>query len=513
MVIRFLNIDKTKQLNIIGLFYSIYSIAFQLSISNIKNKHLIIELLDFTENELIAFSKKYIAFLKKLNIKFLIQNKSSEYCDYQFSTPFVIKNFYFKNNNIIKKIEDSEIIHSQGKDYIKYDNLKADFFICDNPTIFFFLFKGLISYFQAKLNGQKIKNENNIKIWCNPSIFNQYFFPTVPFQNQYINDIKYADLICIWSDQLAFNISKMYDIFETNGIFINKPIKINEDGFLRSVLIYQYSMPIADKKFARSCSYTRSGIAHYDARVSNDLELIIKKYNKLNKEEVKRTNNIIKLIIDNKLSKYNNQWKESPIKKSEKKKILIIDQALNDQSVSLSAASAESFKQMLNDAIEENPNSEIYIKVHPEQLCGKRLGFYTNKINKLNEQTYINETENVHFLADSINPISLLQSIDVVYTVGSQMGLEALMCGKKVITYGIPFYAGWGLTEDRNPDYGEILKERNKYKISLQCLIYNAYIRYSHYVSIFTGKPQEIEDAIKDLIYSINEYKINKIKK
>ena len=38
--------------------------------------------------------------------------------------------------------------------------------------------------------------------------------------------------------------------------------------------------------------------------------------------------------------------------------------------------------------------------------------------------------------------------VDEVHTLTSLSGFEALLRNKKVVTYGMPFYAGWGLTTD-----------------------------------------------------------------
>ncbi|MCB1400961.1 MAG: capsular polysaccharide biosynthesis protein, partial [Rhodobacteraceae bacterium] len=38
-----------------------------------------------------------------------------------------------------------------------------------------------------------------------------------------------------------------------------------------------------------------------------------------------------------------------------------------------------------------------------------------------------------------------------VYTVSSQLGLEAIFAGHRPRVFGQPFYAGWGLTQDENP--------------------------------------------------------------
>ena len=44
--------------------------------------------------------------------------------------------------------------------------------------------------------------------------------------------------------------------------------------------------------------------------------------------------------------------------------------------------------------------------------------------------------------------IDILPHVDEVHTLTSLSGFEALIRGKRVVTYGKPFYAGWGLTVD-----------------------------------------------------------------
>jgi capsular polysaccharide export protein len=44
--------------------------------------------------------------------------------------------------------------------------------------------------------------------------------------------------------------------------------------------------------------------------------------------------------------------------------------------------------------------------------------------------------------------LSLVDIADEVHTPSSLAGFDALLRGKAVFTYGLPFYAGWGLTHD-----------------------------------------------------------------
>ena len=45
--------------------------------------------------------------------------------------------------------------------------------------------------------------------------------------------------------------------------------------------------------------------------------------------------------------------------------------------------------------------------------------------------------------------VAATRPVDAVYVVTSTMGFEALLVGKPVTTFGVPWYAGWGVTDDR----------------------------------------------------------------
>jgi capsular polysaccharide export protein len=44
--------------------------------------------------------------------------------------------------------------------------------------------------------------------------------------------------------------------------------------------------------------------------------------------------------------------------------------------------------------------------------------------------------------------VSCIHACDELHTLTSLSGFDALLRGKSVTTYGLPFYAGWGLTTD-----------------------------------------------------------------
>jgi capsular polysaccharide export protein len=87
----------------------------------------------------------------------------------------------------------------------------------------------------------------------------------------------------------------------------------------------------------------------------------------------------------------------------------------------------------------------------------------------------------------------LLATVDEVHVMTSLTGFEAMLRSKHVVTYGQPFYAGWGLTEDRCPP------PRRTRKLHLSELIAGALIKYPMYLSPQTNRPCEAEHLIDAL--------------
>ena len=77
-------------------------------------------------------------------------------------------------------------------------------------------------------------------------------------------------------------------------------------------------------------------------------------------------------------------------------------------------------------------------------------------------------------------------------------------------TWGIPFYAGWGLTEDQLKNHSWVTERRNK-KLDLDTLIYFALIHYPKYRSITTQLLCRPETALDELfeLQKSSKYKLN----
>jgi len=92
----------------------------------------------------------------------------------------------------------------------------------------------------------------------------------------------------------------------------------------------------------------------------------------------------------------------------------------------------------------------------------------------------------------------LLDQVDEVHVLTSLAGFEALIRKKRVVTYGQPFYAGWGLTSDEQLE-PEVAARRRR-QLTLDQLVAGALICYPTYVSSRSRRFTTVERALDELL-------------
>jgi capsular polysaccharide export protein len=263
-----------------------------------------------------------------------------------------------------------------------------------------------------------------------------------------------------------------------------KPYIGFEDGFLRSIRPGAATKPV-------SLIIDKSGI-YYDARSPSDLEAMLAS-GEFTSQDLQSASEIMAALRRHRLSKYNDarlSTSEPTFAPTASKRILIVDQTHGDASIAGGLAGTETFIEMLTAARKENPDADLAVKLHPETLSGAKRGYLREEAQRLS----------LRIIDRPVNPWALIEEADHIYTVSSQLGLEALIAGRKVTAFGMPFYAGWGLTDDRQ------VSPRRQRQRSLVEVIAAAYGRYARYFDPWTRRLIDPLTAIDQLRFLRDQF-------
>lgn len=248
-----------------------------------------------------------------------------------------------------------------------------------------------------------------------------------------------------------------------------------EDGFLRSVglgadLVTPLSW-VADKR----------GI-YYDATAPSDLEVLLQR-TQFSPTSLGRASRLRAAITQAGLSKYNSetgQWSRP----SAGRVVLVPGQVERDASIRFGAAEIKTNTQLLEAVREACPRAYVVYKPHPDVTAGLRqAGSTEHRVQDLCDE-----------IVTDVDMSALLAQVDEVHTMTSLTGFEALLRARTVVTYGQPFYAGWGLTTDRVPH------ARRTRSLSIDELVAGALLTYPRYASRKTGRRISAESALQELL-------------
>ncbi len=281
---------------------------------------------------------------------------------------------------------------------------------------------------------------------------------------------------------------------------LGKTLLHTEDGFLRS---YQPGAAYP----ALSWVLDEQGV-HYDCTRPSQLETLL---NSSQDVSAPKQEEALQFLLQHRLSKYNHAPFDAGLLRGDAPRndgggllrgdaprndrhgerseaILVIDQTFGDLSVTYGAATPQTFQDMLQAALAENPDATVYVKTHPQTTSGHKRGYLT----------HLAPRPRVVLLTPATNPMHLLSHMDKVYVVTSTMGFEALLMGKPVVCFGVPWYAGWGVTDDRcvhSPAAARRTRQR-----SVSELFAAAYIHYTHYINPITHYRGEVMDVMPWLL-------------
>ncbi len=191
-------------------------------------------------------------------------------------------------------------------------------------------------------------------------------------------------------------------------------------------------------------------------------------------------------VLAHDITKYNNAPAMIlPARKEGKHRILVIDQTSGDLSIKYGQCETHSFDDMLEHAMARE-NAEVFFKPHPETMAGAKGANF--------DIAGLRNRSSLTVLEENCNVMSLMSQVDEVYVMVSGVGLEALMAGKIVRCFGVPFYAGRGLTIDM------ATPPRPRRPLSIEELVAGVFLQYHQYYDPDTRKPTTPEICLERLL-------------
>lgn len=281
-----------------------------------------------------------------------------------------------------------------------------------------------------------------------------------------INEVSSRDAIIIWGMK------------ESQSASFQNTWRV-EDGFIRSVGLG------ADLRRPSSLVIDDLGI-YFNGKQRSRLEVLLNEYEMTDYERV-RAKNIIDKLRATRVSKYNvgssariHGWREQA---RTKEIVLVTAQYQFDASMQYGAEEINTNLQLLQQVREDYPHAYLVYKEHPDVYSGVRDGgLSVEQVKEIADE----------YIAD-VSVQELFSHVDRVCTIGSLAGFEALIHGLNVTTYGLPFYAGWGLTTD----YSQF--PRRHRQLTVLELAYIALVLYPRYIDWETRSITTIEHVIDAL--------------
>ena len=275
--------------------------------------------------------------------------------------------------------------------------------------------------------------------------------------------------VAIWRSRTAPEILADLD---QSGV----PLIEVEDGFLRSNGLGADCVP------PLSITVDRLG-PYFDPSQPSELELLLENGD-FDESTVARANRLRQVIMASGLSKYDRGSAVISRPAGRRRHILVPGQVEDDRSVQSGGCGISTNLDLLRHVREQSPDAYILYKPHPDVLAGHRKG-------TIREPACLEHADQI---AANVSIAALIDMVDEVHVNTSLSGFEALLRGKEVTTYGVPFYSGWGLTRDLGPVPARRTKRR-----TIDELVAATLLLYPRYLDPLTGLPCPAEVVVDRL--------------
>ncbi|MEM8650228.1 MAG: hypothetical protein AAGF54_06835 [Pseudomonadota bacterium] len=263
-----------------------------------------------------------------------------------------------------------------------------------------------------------------------------------------------------------------------------------EDGFIRSNGL--------GADLHRPLSICTDGpFLYFDNRGESRIESLLRNH-KFENELLNRARELHKNLIRTKVSKYGTGEVADtivvPNSTNSQLKILVPGQVVDDAALVYGNSRVKDNYSLVYETRERFPESYIVFKEHPDVVAKLRDGGPM----PIDADTIVRDG----------SVLEWIDWADRIETISSLTGFEALLRGCPVGVYGVPFYAGWGLTDDRNPEGSRNIQRSLDELVAASLILYPSYI---HPRSLLPCSPEKIISELNLSTSSINHSSPNSI--
>ncbi len=276
-------------------------------------------------------------------------------------------------------------------------------------------------------------------------------------------------VVAIWRSKASPDVIEKLDRSGT-------PLAEVEDGFLRSQGLGADCIP------PLSITVDHLG-PYFDPAQPSELERLLE-HGDFGQALVSRAALLREAIVAAGLGKYDSGGATLKRFDATKRHILVAGQVEDDRSIIAGGAGLATNRELLQRVREREADAYLIYKPHPDVVAGHRKGNIPEQICRKFADKVVTD----------VSISSLIAMVDEVHVNTSLAGFEALMRHKDVTTYGVPFYAGWGLTHDLGP-----VPARRTSKRTLDELVAATLLLYPRYLDPLSGLPCPAEVVVDRL--------------
>jgi capsular polysaccharide export protein len=261
-----------------------------------------------------------------------------------------------------------------------------------------------------------------------------------------------------------------------HGLASNIHVVRVEDGFLRSVgLGAEFSPPLSWVMDGRGM--------HFDPAQPSDLEHLLQT-RIWSAPQLSRAARLRERVVVSGITKYSVGYSTWERPRGSARVILVPGQVESDASLRFGASALRTNVALLRAVRQASPTAYLVYKPHPDVNARLRA----QGAGEAQARDYCDE------VVTDVAMGQLLMKVDETHVLTSLAGFESLLRRKTVVCYGLPFYAGWGLTEDM------LSIGRRTRRLTLDELVAGSLIDYPRYISRTDGRSASPERALDELM-------------